>query len=59
MAAEDVASDNFLSELISENKLDENGELVVRQNEDGIDSDDRIQVCNDFLVEINGIISGQ
>ena len=48
-AAEDNASESFLSELISKNKLDINGKLIIRQNEDGIDLDDRIQACNSFL----------
>jgi hypothetical protein len=48
-AKDDVLSANFLSELITDKKLNKEAKLEIAQNEVGIDTLDRIQVCNTFL----------
>lgn len=56
-AEEDIASERFLAKLISSNQLSEKGELLIQQNEDNIDTQDRIQVCNVFLNDLVNLIN--
>lgn len=46
----DDFSAKLLSKLIESNKLSNEAILIINQNEDGVDIEDRIIKCNDFLI---------
>lgn len=50
--AKDVQSQTFIDQLIAENKLNENSILSISKNENGIDIEDRIIKCHEFLDSI-------
>lgn len=47
--AGEIYSENYLNRLIESEKLDSNGCLLIVQNDIGIDSEDRIEKCVNFL----------
>jgi hypothetical protein len=53
----DTLSSLFLGKIINELKLENKGRLCIKQNEDGYDIEDRIQVCNNFLLDIENLIN--
>jgi flagella basal body P-ring formation protein FlgA len=54
---EDDLSNQFLEELINNQKLKHNGRICVKQNEEGHDIMDRIQLCNNFLLDLESLIN--
>lgn len=47
--AKDELSMNYISKLIQDNKLNENAVLLISKNEEGLDIEDRIIKCSEFL----------
>lgn len=45
-------SESYLSNLINNNYLDSNGCLIINQNKEGIDIEDRIEKCANFLMNL-------
>ena len=56
---DDDLSSLFLEEIIKNEKLENNGRLCIKQNDGGHDIEDRIQVCNNFLLEIESLINAK
>ena len=45
-------SEQYLEELIQQNILNEEGFLLVNQNNEGVDTEDRIEKCSKFLNDL-------
>jgi hypothetical protein len=45
-------SEQYLDGLIQENKLNQNGFMLINQNENGVDAEDRIEKCFKFLNDL-------
>lgn len=48
----DDFSECYLNDLINDQKLDSHAKLLINQDNNGVDLEDRIQKCNDFLNQL-------
>lgn len=53
----DYFSERYLNDLINDQKLDSHAKLLINQDNNGVDLEDRIQKCNDFLNQLKKLIN--